>query len=99
MENVKNNEAVAVNKEERKLSDAVTEATSQVEEVGVEPTTGQSAEQVQNPTEESNSEPVSDAVETMQDKEMEQQLEEMITKGENTTVNALNGIEISKDNK
>lgn len=99
MENVKQNEAVAVNKEETKMSDAVAEATSQADEVGVEPTTGQSAEQVQNPTEEIISESASETVETMQDKEMEQQLDEMIAKGENATVNALNGIEISKDNK
>lgn len=97
MENVKQNEAVAVNKEETKLSDKVAETTSQAEEVGVEPTTGQSAEQVQNPTEESNSEPVSDAVETMQDKEMEQQVKDLIVKGENITANTLNGIAISKD--
>lgn len=94
-EEIKEMENVMQNEEEMKLSDAVAEAASQVEEVSVEPTTGKSAEQV-NP-EEIISEPASETVETMQDKEMEQQLDEMIAKGENTTVNALNGIAISKD--
>lgn len=97
MENVKNNEAVAVNKEETKLSDAVAEAAPQAGEVGVEPTTGQSAEQVQNPTEEIISKSASETVETMQDKEMEQQVKDLIVKGENITASALNGIAISKD--